>query len=132
MYLYTADGVKHMETITDIKMTKIYESCTTTPEGISKLFFNTAESRRRRENMCENQFFAPLRLCGGKKQRTYDTPSPGGAGRHIPDPAGQFASPYLGMGNSPVAAVDLSGLWAVGGRFAEMQMLQQAEQKVRD
>ncbi|MBW6459289.1 MAG: hypothetical protein K0B08_01840, partial [Bacteroidales bacterium] len=51
---------------------------------------------------------------------------------HIPDPAGQFASPYLGMGNSPVAAVDPSGLWAVDGRFAEMQMLRQAEQKVRD
>ncbi|MBW6459290.1 MAG: hypothetical protein K0B08_01845 [Bacteroidales bacterium] len=64
--------------------------------------------------------------------RIYDIPSPGGAGRPIPDPAGQFASPYLGMGNSPVAAVDPSGLWAVGGRFAEMQMLQQAEQKVRD
>ena len=30
----------------------------------------------------------------------------------IPDPAGQFHSPYLGMGNSPVIQVDEDGEWA--------------------
>ena len=30
----------------------------------------------------------------------------GADGWHIPDPAGQFASPYVGMANNPVIAVD--------------------------
>ena len=28
---------------------------------------------------------------------------------HVPDPAGQFASPYIGMGNNPINSVDPSG-----------------------
>ena len=34
---------------------------------------------------------------------------------HVPDPAVQFASPYVGMANNPVIAVDPDGRWAVGG-----------------
>jgi|GEM_PF-241709 len=36
----------------------------------------------------------------------------GADGWHIPDPAGQFASSYVGMGNNPVIAVDPDGRWA--------------------
>jgi len=36
----------------------------------------------------------------------------GAENRHIPDPAGQFASSYVGMGNNPVIAVDPDGRWA--------------------
>jgi len=47
-------------------------------------------------------------------------PGWGEAGRgaeswHVPDPAGQFASAYTGMGNNPISFMDLDGMWAVGG-----------------
>jgi RHS repeat-associated protein len=41
---------------------------------------------------------------------------------HVPDPAGQFASAYMGMGNNPVSLTDLDGMWAVGtyGGYSRM------------
>jgi hypothetical protein len=54
-------------------------------------------------------------------------PGWGEAGRgaeswHVPDPAGQFASAYVGMGNNPVSLTDLDGMWAVGtyGGYSRM------------
>jgi len=49
---------------------------------------------------------------------------------HVPDLAGQFASPYVGMGNNPMVAVDPDGRWAVGGRNQELMMYRQAQQVV--
>jgi hypothetical protein len=66
-----------------------------------------------------------------KNENRNMSPSPltgwGEAGRgaeswHVPDPASQFASAYVGMGNNPVSLTDLDGMWAVGtyGGYSRM------------
>jgi len=42
---------------------------------------------------------------------------------HVPDPAGQFASPYVGMGNNPVNSIDPTGMYDVGtlGQYYRMR-----------
>ena len=56
----------------------------------------------------------------------------GADGWHIPDPAGQFASSYVGMGNNPVIAVDPDGRWAVGGQWYWSEAYKQAQRTVAD
>jgi RHS repeat-associated protein len=51
---------------------------------------------------------------------------------HVPDPAGQFASAYVGMGNNPVNLTDPNGRWAVGGPWYWSEGYKQAERTVEN
>jgi RHS repeat-associated protein len=51
---------------------------------------------------------------------------------HVPDPAGQYASPYVGMGNNPLKLIDKNGLWAVGGPWHWSSAAKDAERVIAD
>jgi RHS repeat-associated protein len=50
---------------------------------------------------------------------------------HVPDPIGQFSSPYVGMGNNPVIFTDPDGRELIGGIFRWAKIDKHAEEIVR-
>jgi len=180
-YLYTANGTKLKETITDGQLTHTFESCGNMVYEDSELSYILTPAGRavpgeeEREYLLEyflHDYLGNVRVVFGDANRDYEPEviqenhyypygmTMGGLnyvaglenrylyqgkeltgdfnlwwqdfharrfdsqlGRwHVTDPAGQFASPYVGMGNNPMLMVDPYGMrsgdfWKRVGKF---------------